>query len=187
MPRRVSARGRPRAVHLGDSEVDDLGLRLPGLTREEDVLGLEIAVDDAALVCGRERIGDGQERLHGLHRADAPPRRDRFRERLARKELHHDERIALARTAEIEHTNDGAVTETGRGARLLDETLVGLLRFHFRADELERDLGFEIEVLRKPHAAHATLAQLPDELVLAGDDLPRRVVARGERRAASGR
>ena len=48
---------------LGQAEVEDLGAIVRG---DEDVLRLQVAVDDALLVCGGESEGDLPRVLHGL-------------------------------------------------------------------------------------------------------------------------
>ncbi len=79
----IGAEGRLLLValeHLGDAEVEHLdGARLG----HEDVLGLEVAVDDALLVGARQRA---HHRHHQLHRA-------RGRQALAGDQLH--QRLAL--------------------------------------------------------------------------------------------
>ena len=46
---------------FGNAKVDDLDDRLPVMQRNEDVAGLDIAVDDAFLVCVVDCIADGNE------------------------------------------------------------------------------------------------------------------------------
>ena len=56
---------RDRASHLGQSEVQDLGV---AAWADEDVGGLDIAVNDAGAVRGIQRVGDfdaeRQQRVH---------------------------------------------------------------------------------------------------------------------------
>jgi hypothetical protein len=47
---------------LGDAEVDDLGHGAPSLTGDEDVGGLDVAVDDALLVGVLDRLADLMKR-----------------------------------------------------------------------------------------------------------------------------
>ncbi len=86
--RRVSADGRGEAVavdQLGQAEVDDLGVALAG---DEDVVGLEVAVDDPRPVRLGQAVGDLG------HHLDAPPQRQRGLDGLAQRravdELHGD-------------------------------------------------------------------------------------------------
>src|SRR5665647_2395376 len=73
-------RPRPRPLacglglgRLGDAEVEDLDdVRRTITGDQEDVLGLEVAVDDALRVRGRERAADlarDPERARDVHRA----------------------------------------------------------------------------------------------------------------------
>ena len=58
--------------HLRDPEIEELGARslAVGAYENEDVAGLDVAVDDAALVRDRERLGDGVQELdHGRQRS----------------------------------------------------------------------------------------------------------------------
>ena len=63
--RRCISGVRDRASHLGQPEVQDLGV---AARADEDVCGLDIAVNDARAVRGIQRIGDldakGQHRVH---------------------------------------------------------------------------------------------------------------------------
>ena len=57
------------ALELGEAEVEDLHAAVPG---DEDVLGLEIAVDDAVVVGGRQAVGDLHRVLERLARGQGP-------------------------------------------------------------------------------------------------------------------
>ena len=62
--KRRAFRGR-RGTQLGDAEVEDLHAPV---AREEDVLRLQIAMDDALLVRGGEALRDLQRDVDGLAR-----------------------------------------------------------------------------------------------------------------------
>jgi hypothetical protein len=55
-------RGRERRPLPGEAEVEDLGVAVFG---EEDVLGLEVAMDDPLVVSGGEAVGDLAGDLEG--------------------------------------------------------------------------------------------------------------------------
>jgi hypothetical protein len=80
-------------VSLGDAEVEDLGALAAGdlaVGHEEDVLGLEIAVDDASPVGGVERrrdLAQDPQRVLGRQATEALEARV---EGLALEELHDD-------------------------------------------------------------------------------------------------
>ena len=58
--RHLGPRRGPGLLHLGQAEVEHLRLLALG---DEDVRGLDVAVDDAALVRGVERVGDLDRRV----------------------------------------------------------------------------------------------------------------------------
>jgi hypothetical protein len=83
--------------HLGEAEIEHFRKILePTLQAQEDVLGLEIAVNDAHLVSLLQRAADlNQHRNRALHRHRAFLA-DRLVEVLALEQLHHDvERAVL--------------------------------------------------------------------------------------------
>ena len=96
--------GLPRLDHLGEPEVDHLDEVTARAERlEDDVLGLEIAVDDAEVV----RFGQRGERL-AQHVEDAPDLgaalfvRDP-REIAPAQKLHHQVELTVVGLAEIDH------------------------------------------------------------------------------------
>ena len=86
----------------GDAEVEDLDeVRLAGALGQNDVLGLEVAVDDALPVRLVERAADlGQDLEHALrlHR----PLLQRIRETLPLDKLHRDVERAVVGLTEVE-------------------------------------------------------------------------------------
>ena len=70
--RLVDARGRARpASELGEAEVEDLDA---AVARDEEVLGLQVAVDDALLVRGGQAVRDLDRVVDRLaRRQSAPP------------------------------------------------------------------------------------------------------------------
>ncbi|MFT3775569.1 MAG: hypothetical protein QM820_60245 [Minicystis sp.] len=108
----------------------------------------------------------------------------RIRERLAVEQLHHEEGITVVGPPGVEHAHHRRVIEARRGLRLAEQALRHLGRLALGAQDLDRHLHVEVEVMRDPHHAHAALVELPDELVLAGDLLPGRAT-QAERRAGA--
>ena len=88
-----SARSRPATARrrrccgpqLREAEVEQLGAG----SRQHDVAGLEIAMDDAGTMCLVERVGDLDRRSSAPRRACSGPRVRRVGERLAFEILHH--------------------------------------------------------------------------------------------------
>ena len=97
-----------------DAEVGQAGA---AIVADQHVLGLDVAVHDAAAVRVRERLahlaGD-VDRLR--HRQRQPPR-----ERAARHELHHQVRVAGGGGAEVVHGDDARMLQARERARLARE------------------------------------------------------------------
>ena len=147
------------------------GLQAPVGVRQEDVVRLQVAVNHALGVGCSERVDDGQQDLHGLDGGESALAVQDLAQGLTLQELHDHEGLVVSGPAEVEHAADGRVLEPRGGPRLGQEAVLVGLRGHVAADQLERHLGIERQVLRDPHRAHAPLAQEADELVLVGDDL----------------
>ncbi len=123
--RRGQRGGRLGPRELGQAEVEDLDA---AVVRHEDVLGLEIAVDDALLVRGAEAAGDLERVVDGLARRDraagellAQGRsleqlRDDVRRAVVRADVvdRHDVRMVEARRPRAPPARSGA---GGRGPR----------------------------------------------------------------------
>jgi hypothetical protein len=103
-------------VQLGQPEIEDLHHPVPA---HEHVLGLQVAVDDAALVRGRETSRHLRRMVDGL-----PPGQvatvQVFAQRFPLEPLRDDVRHALMR-AHVVHGQEVRVAEGSRGPRLLLE------------------------------------------------------------------
>src|SRR5262249_24887179 len=141
-----------------------------GAGGEEQVRGLEVAVDDA------EGVGLG-ERLAGL---EDPGRRGADGERtlspqdrgevIALEELHDDERRAGLERDDVEHARAVRALELRRRHRLADEAgaHLGVLQ-RLGEDELDGDALLEVEVGGFDDAAHAALAEDALDAILADE------------------
>ncbi len=150
---------------LRDPEVGDLRVRL---LVEQDVGGLDVTMDDAEPMCGRQ----GRENLeseHACSRLGEPARRELGGQRATGQAFHDDERHAVV-FADVVDRDDVGVVDSGRGARLALEALaqVGLLG-EIGAQDLDRDLAREAEVGRFADLAHAAATQQGPELVALPD------------------
>jgi hypothetical protein len=93
--------------------------RLSSSGAEEDVLGLEVAVDDALLVRGFEAREHLPHDVHGLWPGRAPPGALHHRgQLLAAEELHRDVRAVLRGDPEVDDGHHVGVVDLPRGAGL---------------------------------------------------------------------
>jgi len=146
---------------LGEAEVEDLH---PAVVGEEEVVGLDVAVDDALGVSGGEPVRNCGADLGRPLPAHAG-RRDRAAQALALEQL-GDGEAGLAVAAEVVDREDVRVGEPGDRLRLALEALepVGVLR-HRLGQDLDRDLAVEPPVPRAVHLAHAPGAEGLDDFI----------------------
>jgi hypothetical protein len=158
---------------LGDAEVEDLGALAAGdlaVGDQEDVLGLEVAVDDAAAVRGVQRRGDlAQQPQRLLGRQPTVPLEPRV-EGLALEELHHDVRATVGVVAEVEDLHDAGIGDRGGRARFVEEALHDVLvRGQVGLQHLHRRAATEQRVLGQVHRPHPALTQLLHDAILTQD------------------
>ena len=108
---------------LGEAEVADVGL--PRLIKEH-VPGLEIAVQNAALMREMNRLGQRDHQLGDPHPLAAKPA-EPLRKRATASQLHREERNAV-RLAHLVDWQDPGMIERGDGARLQLKSLPHLRR-----------------------------------------------------------
>ncbi len=135
---------------------------------DQHVRGFQVAVQDLALVCGREtgaELAGELERLVRWQPADAPQQR---REILA-VDVFHREEVLAAGFRDVVHAADVRMRDLPRQPDFLMEARqpVGAMRELLR-QELQRDRLSELQVVRTIHLAHATAAQQSDDAVAAG-------------------
>ena len=186
-------RGLAARDHLRDAEVEDLhdllvpvgGVRLrrrqnPG---EEEVVGLEIAMDNAL----RVRLGEGAKRLarsiHGDRNGEATEPREALPEALALEELHREIELARVAGAEVEDGDRVRRGEERVGARLAEKAgLRVLVDRAVAAEDLDRDLATHRVLLGAIDRAHRAGAEPRGDRVTILEDLPehRVVLGRGD-------
>ena len=146
---------------LREAEVEHLDEVLGAASlQEKDVLGLEIAVDDAVLVGRVEGVRDLRADHHGTRRIEVPLAFEAIGQRLALQVLHDEIELATRRRAEVGDVDDVLVADLVDRLRFLHEARddLGVAR-QLGVDRLERDLLANNRVLGEVHHAHAPLAQ----------------------------
>ena len=171
--RDVAGRRRVGDGQLRHAEVEHLAVahRTVRVRAQEDVVGLQIAVDDAVSVRRRDAAHGRQhdrDRLDEIHRARPL---HALGERLARQQLHDQARRALV-LDDVEDRHDVGVIDAPGRERLATEA-----REHLRAggerreDPLERDVAVGADVDRRVHFGHAAGAEQALDPVLVGHHL----------------
>ena len=161
----------------GDAEVHDLDeVLLPLVDRQVDVVRLEVAVDDLAVV----------RRLQGLADLDEDGARDlqqhgsvgkhQILKRLPVQELHDEVVAVVVGDVEVEDLEDVVVADDVDRARLVEEAIDDLLVVGvLRVQELDGDLRPDRRVLGHVDGAHPALPEELDDPVRA-DRVPDQVV-----------
>ncbi len=150
---------------MREAEVRDLRRLAVG---DEDIVGLEVAVDDAAFVGmldAARGLLEERDRLPGAARQLG----DDGAERAALDELHH-EKEPLAALADVVHLHHVRVVHAGERLRLAVEALADLVERHEAvAQELQRDGTVELPVDAAVHGRDGALAELVADLVARGE------------------
>ena len=133
---------------------------------DEDIIGLEVAVNDALAVRGSDRAQDlahDVDRAPRLHRAGAGEDR---RERLAIEQLHHGEWPAIRCDADVADIDDVRIADPARSEGFALEPddrffVVRVLVEH----HLDGDALAELLVLGLVDHTHAAAPDLPEDRV----------------------
>ncbi len=147
---------------LGEAEVEEPDAEAVALRAEEDVLGLDVAVDDPGPVSRAERRGPLPQEGGDLRRRPAAGEPDEVGEVAAVKPLHDEEHRAVTEIARVEEVDDVRVPDGGDGVRLLDESPPhrGVLEV-LRLDDLHRHDPVELLVVRLEDGPHPPFAEDP--------------------------
>ena len=137
-------------------EVENLRLTSIG---DEDICGLDVAMDDALRVCRVESVGDLNTQIK--HRFDLQRlTSDSMPERLTLQQFHGDEGSPVGFVNLIDGADVGVV-QRGRGLGLPLKTAEGLSVFgELVGKELQGDVAAELQVFRLVHNTHPAAAQL---------------------------
>ena len=144
----------------GDPEVEDLGL---AVLADEDVAGLEVAVNDAALVGVLDGIADARDQLHALGDAQAAILGE-FGQRRPVHEFHRDERrrrlVARMRGVDI---GDARVVEVREQLGFDHESALDGAREELAPQHLERDDSRRMPLMRQMDDAGPAGPDLTDD------------------------
>ena len=168
-----------RVVDLGDAEVADLreldlAAVVVDLGGDDDVVGLEVAVDDALVVGAGDRAQTLRHQPHHPGLVQRPLLADQPPEGAPLQEL-HDEVEEVPLLTEVEDLHAVGVVDARRRHRLAAEALgrLGLLH-HRRVEHLYGDAALQGRVLRLVDVAHRALADHLVDAVLAIGELAAR-------------
>ena len=138
---------------------------------EHDVVGLEIAVDDAGGVRVLERAQDLAHDLRARARGGSGPAAMPSDSDCAREELHHQEQRAVGGAAEVGDGDDVRVGEAAGGLGLALEAARELvLAAELGQQDLDREIAAHHHVLGAVDGAHAADADAADDAVALADD-----------------
>ena len=140
------------------------------VARRHDVLGLDVAVDDAAGVAVVERLGDLRPDVEDVAEAERTFAQERPQVRAGQDR--HDEKESPLVPAEVVDRDDGRVVHLRDDLGLSLESLLGVLREVPGRDQLDRDLAVQDGVLRAVDDAHPAAPQLGEDLVAVGELRP---------------
>ena len=156
-------RGRARVgLYFRQAEVENFGVLAFG---DEDICGLDVAVDDASGVGRVERVGDfdaQRERHLQFHRTSG----DHVLEGHAVQELHDEESAAVVLADVVDGADVGMIQGGGR-LGLAAETLQGLMILReIVGEEFQSDETAQTGVLGFVDDTHAATAELLHDPVM---------------------
>ena len=152
----------PGVDPLGQAEVGDMGL---AVAIDQDVVGLQVAMQDAALMGMVHGAGDRRHQP-GRGAEVLPEAGQLILEAAAVDQLHAEEVLALV-LADLVDRHDVRVVEVGRRLGLLAKPLDGVVVEPVRQDHLQRDRAVEADLPGAVDDAHAAVGDLGLQLVVA--------------------
>jgi hypothetical protein len=151
---------------VGDAEVGHLR---PPVAVDQDILGLDVAVDEPVLVREREPAGDLECELDRFARFERPLLVEELLQVHA-VDVFEDDELPTVLLAAVDHGDDVRMSELRDRASLAAEALdVGVVARELLVEDLQRNCAFEQLVVRPIDARHAARADELLELVPARD------------------
>jgi hypothetical protein len=143
---------------------------------------------DAQIVRFTERGQRLSQDLDDARKGQRPFLVSDAREILAAQKFHHQIRLAVVGTAEVEHGDRVRMVQLAGCARFGHEAERGVfIRQEMRMDDLDRDGAAERRLLRAVHAAHAADADQVEDVVTTRQRLADELVVRGRTHGAHGK
>ena len=136
---------------------------------EEDVLGLEIAMDDMVAVCVVERAGDRRRYSESFVDWELLLTVEAVAKRFALDERHNVEERSVRRLSRVEERKEIRVLEVGGDADLGEKPLDAHDRGKLWVENLQRDVSVVLEVAREIDRRHASSADLALDCVAIGE------------------
>ena len=169
--------------HLGDAEIGDLRAKAAAVVPDEDVVGLEVAMDDPVRVGVIHREEDVADDGPDLVERHLPaPASEVLREVLALDELHHDREHVLV-LDEVVDPDRARMAPRAKDPRLADEAPPHLgVAGEVHVEALEGDVAAERHVPRTVDDAHTPFSDHGLDAV----DGERRPRGEAHRREAAG-
>ena len=134
---------------------------------QEDVVGFDIAVDQAILLRGLERVRHADGNVGGPVERQAAAARHHLLKAFARHVLHLDEIGVLGAAHIVDQHDVGVVQPRGRPSFAQKTVHVDLVAVHqLRREDLQRARAVQLQMLRFVYRAHAALADHFENAVL---------------------
>ena len=147
---------------LSQSKIENFRLAAGG---DEDIRGLDIAMNDAARMGGIERIGDLRAEIEQGIRGHGPAA-DAFTKRLPFKDFHHQIGAPIV-FADVVNRADSGMIQRRCGARFALEAFErGRIACEVRGEKFERDLTTQARIFRAKYLPHAAAAQRVENAVM---------------------
>ena len=151
---------------VGDPEVADG--QAPALV-EQQVGGLDVAVDDVVAVRAVQRVGGLAQPAQRQRPRDRAAAAQAVGHRAAREVLHDHERAAVVLADVVDGDDVAALRQPRAGARLAQEAAVGALVLGVAGGEdLDRDEAAEQLVLGSPDGRHSPVGDVAHDPVARG-------------------
>ena len=168
--------GRCLVGHPRDAEVEHLDVQPRQIAPHADVLGLDVAMNDALVVCVGERLGDLERDGEGFVVGKRTVAVEQRGEIVAFDELEDEIETPVFVLAGVEELRCARMRDLQcqRGLALETPTQVRVVG-QLRRQELDGDLVADVHLPREVHRPHAATADLAHDLIAAGDG-PRMVL-----------